>query len=84
MRNALEEFSRSVRVGSKTIPNLRYSDDVVFIAGKMDELQELVNKVRDASIQFGLALNANKTKVMKIYRHGNHNNNEREFITVND
>ena len=34
------------------IINLRYADDVILIAGEMEELQELVNRVHNAS--FGL------------------------------
>ena len=51
MRNALEDFT----VGGKEINDLRYVDDVVLIAGSVNELQELVNRVRDASIHFGLS-----------------------------
>ena len=50
----------------------------------MNELQELMNRVRVARFQFGLALNASKTKIMKICRFGNQIINEREFITLND
>ena len=37
----------------------------------MEELQELVDKVSKASSQFGLSLNPSKTKVMKICRKSN-------------
>ena len=57
MRNALEGFTGSMSIGGKKITNLRYAD-VVLIAGSMNKLQELVNRVRVASFQFGLALNA--------------------------
>ena len=68
MRNALDGFVGSIKVGGKTISNLRYADDVVFIANSMDELQDLVNRVKESSLQFGLALNSNKTKGMKIVK----------------
>ena len=57
MRNALDGFVGSVKVGGRTISNLRYADDVVLIANSMDELQDLVNRVKESSLQFGLALN---------------------------
>ena len=57
MRNALDGFVGSVKVGVRTISNLRYADDVVLIANSMDELQDLVNRVKESSLQFGLALN---------------------------
>ena len=46
--------------------NLRYADVVVLIAGSMQELQELVNRVVWKSEKAGLFLNVDKTKVMKI------------------
>ena len=49
MRKALEGFEGTIKVGGKTITNLRYADDVVLIAGSIDELQSLVNKVNEAS-----------------------------------
>ena len=63
--------------------NLRYADDVVLIAGGMEEWQELVNRGNRASVQFGLSLNASKTKVMKICRKPNYEE-ELNFITVNN
>ena len=46
--------------------NLRYADDVVLIAGSMQELQELVNRVISKSEKAGLFLNIDKTGVMNI------------------
>ena len=83
MSNVLEGFTGGVRNGGKVITNLRYADDVVLIAGGMEELQELVNRVSKASSQFGLSLNPSKTKVMKICRKPK-NNEELNFIAVND
>ena len=68
MRKALEGFEGTIKVGGKTITNLRYADDVVLIAGSIDELQSLVNKINEASIQAGLHLNTSKTKIMKIMK----------------
>ena len=65
------------------ITNLRYAADVVLIAGGMEELQELVNRVNKASVQFGISLNASKNKVMKSCRKPNYEE-ELNFITVND
>ena len=59
---------------------LLYADDVVLIAGSMEELQDLVNRVKDSSLQFGLKLNASKTKVMKISK--NKLNGEAEHIIL--
>ena len=83
MRNALDGFVGSVKVGGRTISNLRYADDVVLIANSMDELQDLVNRVKESSLQFGLALNSNKTKVMKIVKNSQ-NTKDAEHIIVNN
>ena len=53
------------------------------IAGGMEELQELVSRVSKASFQFGLSLDASKTKAMKICRKPNYEE-ELNFITVNN
>ena len=66
MRNTLEDFRGGVRIGGRVITNLRYADDVVLIAGGIEEWQELVNRVNRDSVRFGLSLNASTTKVMKI------------------
>ena len=46
--------------------NLRYEDDVVLVAGSIQELQELVNRVVSKSENAGLVLNVDKAKAMKI------------------
>ena len=83
MRNALDGFVGSVKVSGRTISNLRYADDVVLIASSMDELQDLVNRVIDSSLQFGLALNSSKTKVMKIVKN-NLTAKDADHITVSN
>ena len=79
MRNALENFTAFVRL----ITNLRSADDVVLLAGRMEELQELVSRFNKASFQFCLSLNASNTEVMKICRQPN-DEEELRFITVNN
>ena len=83
MRNALDGFVGSIKVGGRAISNLRYADDVVLIASSMDELQDLVNSVIDSCLQFGLALNSSKTKVMKIVTN-NQTAKDADHITVSN
>ena len=47
---------------------MRYADDTVLVGGSMEELQDIVNRVDEASSQAGLYLNTSKTKVMKTIR----------------
>ena len=61
--------------------NLRYADDTVLIASNMNELQQLLDKVREASEKAGLFLNAKKTKTMKIQRQPAMNDDE--HININ-
>jgi len=68
MRNAFEGFEGSVKIGRKSITNLRYADDIVLVGGSMEELQDIVNRAHEASSQAGLYLNTSKTKVMKTIR----------------
>ena len=49
MREALEGHEGTVKVEGKAITNLRYADDVVLIASSMEELQNLVDRVKESS-----------------------------------
>ena len=74
-REALDGFESSVKVGDRTGTNLRYANDVALLAGCAEELQELLNRIREASRERRLKLNVDKTKVMLIGK----NNNEGDF-----
>ena len=71
MREALEGLEGSIKVGGRTVTNLRYTDDVALLAESADELQELLNRSQAASRERGLKLNVEKTKVMLISRNSN-------------
>ena len=49
MGNALENFAETIDVGGYKKSNLRYADDIVLIANNMNELQQLLDKVRKSS-----------------------------------
>ena len=68
MRYALEGFEGIVKIDGRSITNLRYTDGVVLVSGSMEELQNIVNRVHEASSQAGLYFNTRKTKVMKTIR----------------
>lgn len=51
---------------ARCVTNLWYADDVVLIAGTMEELQHLVDRVKTSSEKVGLSLNVKKTKVTKV------------------
>ena len=71
MREALEGFEGSIKVGCRTVTNLRYADDGALLVGSANELQELLNRTQVASREWGLNLNVEKTKVMLISKNSN-------------
>ena len=65
MRLAITE-EHSVKIGGKTISNLKYADDTALLATTENELQIILNSVMQISDDFGLLMNVKKTKVMVI------------------
>ena len=47
---------------------MRYADDTVLLAESEEELQKLVDAVKEGSLKFGLEMNTKKTKTMIIRR----------------
>ena len=65
MRNAgLEEAQAGIKIARRNINNLRYADDITFMAESEEELKSLLMKVREESEKVGLKLNIQKTKIM--------------------
>ena len=65
MRNAgMEETQAGIKITGRNINNLRYADDTTLIAESEEELDSLLMKVKEASEEFGLKLNIQKTKIM--------------------
>ena len=61
MREALGGFTGTVSLGGKICTNLRYADDVALLAGSIEELQRLLDRVRLTSEEGGLFLNVTKS-----------------------
>ena len=51
-------------IAGRNINNLRYADDIPFMAESEEELKSLLMKVKEESEKFGLKLNIQKTKIM--------------------
>ena len=65
MRNAgLEKAQAGVKIARRNINNLRYADDITFMAESEEELKSLLMKVKDENEKVGLKLNIQKTKIM--------------------
>ena len=52
---------KTVRIGGKIITNLRFADDIDGLAGKEEELENLVKTVETA---YGMEISPEKTKIM--------------------
>ena len=64
MRNAgLDEAQAGVKIARRNINNLRYADDITFMA-ESEELKSLLRKVKEESEKVGLKLDIQKTKIM--------------------
>uniref|UniRef100_A0A8D8SN59 Craniofacial development protein 2 n=1 Tax=Cacopsylla melanoneura TaxID=428564 RepID=A0A8D8SN59_9HEMI len=67
-KEALEGINCGIELKTEdstiTINNLRYADDTVLITKSHAELQLIVNRVIEACENYGLKLNAKKTKIM--------------------
>ena len=64
MRDAVEDPETTVSTGGRTITNLRFADDIGELAGKEDELANLVERLDKASKDYGMEVSAEKTKLM--------------------
>ena len=63
MRNAgLEEAQAGVKIPRRNINNLRYTDDITFMAESEEELKSLLMKVKEESEKVGLKLNIQKLR----------------------
>ena len=54
----------TVSIGGRKITNLRFADDIDGLAGREEELADLVERLDKTSTAFGMQINAEKTKLM--------------------
>ena len=65
MRNAgLEETQAGIKTAGRNINNLRYTDDITFMAEREEELKSLLMKVKEEREKVGSKLNIQKSKIM--------------------
>ena len=65
MRNAgLHEAQAEIKIAGRNINNLRYADDITFMAESKEELKSLLKKVKEESEKVGLKLNIQKMRIM--------------------
>ena len=65
MQNArLDEAQAGIKIAGRNINNLRYADDITFMAESEEERKSLLMKVKEESEKAGLKLNIKKMKIM--------------------
>ena len=65
MRSAgLDEVQARIKISRRSINNLRYADDITFMAESEKELKNLFMKVKEESEKVGLKLKIQKTKII--------------------
>jgi hypothetical protein len=53
-----------IKIGGRTVNNLRYADDATILAEEKEDMEKLLNKPKEESEKAGLSLNLKKTKIM--------------------
>ena len=64
MTDALNDNEGTVSIGGRNITNLRFADDIGGLAGREEELADLMERLDKTSRAFGMQINAEKTKLM--------------------
>ena len=60
----LDELQAGIKISRRNISNLRYTDDTTLMAESVEELKNLLKRVKEESEKAGLKLNIKETKIM--------------------
>ena len=63
IREALED-EKGININGQNITNIRYADDTIIMAESEQQLQRMIDKLDATCEQYGMAMNAKKTKTM--------------------
>ena len=63
----MEELG-DLKIGGKIIHTLKYADDLVLLAKEEKVLQDMIDKLIEIGRCYGMEINVEKTKVMRISR----------------
>ena len=64
VEDALEGHEGTVSIGGRSVTNLRFADDIDGLAGKEEELVNLVECLDSTSTAYGMQISAERTKLM--------------------
>ena len=60
----MDDVQAGIKIASRSINNLRYTDDATIMGENEEELKNLLMKLKEESEKFGLKLNIQKTKIL--------------------
>ena len=66
-KEALEGFG-DFKIGGQIIHTVKYADSLVLLAKEEKVLQDMINKLTEIGRCYGMEMNVEKTKVMRISR----------------
>ena len=55
---------KGIKIDSEYLSHLRFANGIIIFANSMEELQEMLHELNQASLEVGLSMNLKKTKVM--------------------
>ena len=64
MTDALEDHEGTVSIGSRTITNLRFAEEIDGLVGEEEELANLVERLDKACTAYGMEISAEMTNMM--------------------
>ena len=66
-KEALEGLG-DLKIGGQIIHTVKYADDLVLLAKEEKVLQDMINKLTEIGKSYGMEMNVEKTKVIRISR----------------
>ena len=80
MVEALDGVDEGVKVGGSLLKDIRFADDQCMVADTEQGTQSIMNRLKDVSKEYGMKINIEKIKVMRVSKQGSGNVN----IVINE
>ena len=64
MQDTLENHQSTISIGGRSIPNLRFADDIELLAGSESEFQALTDSLEKFSPSYSMEINHGKSKIL--------------------
>lgn len=70
MGEALEDVEDGVKIGGRSVADVRFADDQAMVSSSQRGLQNIMQKLTNAAGNYDMRINIGKTKVMRICKSG--------------